>query len=103
LQSARTRRAGGLDRFVTALATVLARLNDPADSAAQLMVAAVLLAFEGVLCLLIIRRVPCGCCRLSARCLSPARLCAAAGPRPVQGHQAVLLHQSASGLLQTPR
>lgn len=61
-QSARTRRAGALDRLVSALASILARLNDPADAAAQLTVAATLLVFEGALCLLIIRRVPCGSC-----------------------------------------
>lgn len=63
LQASRSRRAAGsgntLDRLVTRLAALLSRLNNPADLAAQLAVAAVLLVAEAALCLLIIRKVPC--------------------------------------------
>jgi hypothetical protein len=52
---------GGLAHLFTPLARLLAPLNDPANMTAQLGVAAVLLLAEAVLCLLIIRRVPCEC------------------------------------------
>ncbi|KAL4856028.1 Dol-P-Man:Man(5)GlcNAc(2)-PP-Dol alpha-1 [Chlorella vulgaris] len=49
---------GGLDQLVTALAAAFARLNNPADRQAQLMVAAALLVVEAALCFLIIQQVP---------------------------------------------
>lgn len=55
----RGRDAGTLDRAVTALAGLCSALNDPANLVAQLAVASLLLVAETVLCLLIIRRVPC--------------------------------------------
>lgn len=62
-QPARRRARGGgggaLDRAASALAGLLSAVNDPANRAAQLTTAEVLLAVEAVLCLLIIRRVPC--------------------------------------------
>ncbi|PSC73067.1 Dol-P-Man:Man(5) c(2)-PP-Dol alpha-1,3-mannosyltransferase [Micractinium conductrix] len=61
-QPARRRARGGggsaLDRAASALAGLLSAVNDPANRAAQLTTAEVLLAVEAVLCLLIIRRVP---------------------------------------------
>jgi hypothetical protein len=53
--------SGGLAQLFAPLARLLAPLNDPANMTAQLGVAAVLLLAEAVLCLLIIRRVPCEC------------------------------------------
>lgn len=73
-------RGGGsqLHRVRTALAQRLAPLCDPTNMAAHAAVAAVLLAAEAVLCLLIIRRIPCawaGCLpRLAAANLLPAHL-----------------------------
>lgn len=48
-----------LNRFVTWVVALLQALNDPTNGAAHAGVAAVLLAAEAVLCLVIIRRVPC--------------------------------------------
>lgn len=56
----RARRSGNaLDRFATFVHHLCSALNDPANRGAHFAVAAVLLAAEAALCLLIIRRVPC--------------------------------------------
>lgn len=73
-------RGGGsqLHRVRTALAQRLGPLCNPTNMAAHAAVAAVLLVAEAVLCLLIIRRIPCawvGClCYLAAASLLPAHL-----------------------------
>lgn len=71
-QSRGGRGGGLLDRAFAHLLRWLALLNDPSNMAAHLAVAAVLLAAEAVLCLLIIRRVPC-----------EWRRCVWAKPRPL--------------------